>query len=248
MGDYDDYGNAVFGDERLSKRLPRLLNQLSSKPTESVSSACGDPYQAKAAYRFVGNDEVTTEAITEITRKVTVGKIIADMPPVLLIPQDTSEFDFGNLKETDGLGNIGRNKGTRGIVVHSAVAIGEAGEIFGLMSQKLWIRPPEDFGKSDATRSKLPIEDKESYKWLETMEAAGVPLPEGIKSVHICDREGDIYEFFCKAEKDGCTYLCRKAYSRNIEKEDGLNKLDDLIEALTVAGTTTVHVPRCQRQ
>ena len=244
MGNYDDYGKAEFGDGRLSKRLPRLLDQLSGKPTESISAACGDPYQAKAAYRFVGNDEVTTKAITAITHDVTVARIIDAMPPVLLIPQDTSEVNYTNLKATEGLGNIGSSKSLFGINVHSAVAIGETGEVYGLLAQKLWTRPPEDFGKSDATRWKVPIEEKESYKWLETLETAGAPLPEGIMAVHVCDREGDIYEFFCKAEKDGCKYLCRRAHIRNAEGENGLEKLDDLVIALPVSGTVTVQVPR----
>ena len=244
MDDYSDYGNAEFGDERLSKRLPRLLEQLAGNPTASISAACQDPYQAKAAYRFVGNDEVNTGAITGITREVTIGRINEAKPSVVLIPQDTSEVNYTNLKATDGLGNIGSSKSLLGINVHSAVAISETGEIYGLLAQKLWVRPLEDYGKSDATRKKLPIEEKESYKWLEALEKAGASFPEGTRAVHICDREGDIYELFCKAEKEGYLYLCRRAHSRNIKEENGLKKLDDLAKTLPVAGTITVHVPR----
>lgn len=41
-------------DERLEKRLERLVDQLSSAPGASIPQACGNDYEAKAAYRFLG--------------------------------------------------------------------------------------------------------------------------------------------------------------------------------------------------
>ena len=243
MGNFEGYAKAGLGDERLDKRLLRILGQLAGNPTASILEACQDPYQAKAAYRFVGNDEVTTEAIANIARDVTLGNINAARPPVLLIPQDTTEFNYTNLKATDGLGNIGTRKTDMGIVAHSAMAISDAGEVFGLMAQKIWIRPPEEHGKS-SKRINLPIEEKESNKWLETIKNAGGPFPEGTFAVHICDREGDIYELFCKAEREDANYLCRRCHDRKIESEDDIGKLDDFAKALPVAGRITVRVPR----
>jgi len=243
MGNYESYCNADFGDERLSKRLATILEQLSGNPSASISAACKDPYQAKAAYRFFANGEVTTEAITQITHDVTMGNINAEMPQVLLIVQDTSELNYTGLKATDGLGNMGRKKASKGIIVHSAVAIGEAGEVFGLLAQKIWVRHPEEHGKHHA-RKQLPIEEKESYKWLETIESAGTSFPEGIIAIHVCDREGDIYEFFCKAESEGTHYLCRRFQNRAIAEDDGIKKLDKFVEALPEAGRIKVRIPR----
>ena len=244
MNEYENYEKAELGDERLSKRLSRLLKQLSGKPEASISASCQDPYQAKAAYRFVGNEEVTTEAITKITHDVTIGNIVAAKPSVVLIPQDTSGISYNTLRATSGLGSMGNNKNALGIQLHSAVAFGEDGEVFGLLAQKLWVRPPEDFGRSDSTRAKMPIEEKESYRWLETMENAEGSFPKGTMAVHICDREGDIFELFCKAEKINAKYLCRRTFNRNIEEEDGLKKLDDYVDALPEADRVTIRVPR----
>jgi hypothetical protein len=64
-------------------------------------------------------------------------------------------------------------------------------------------------------------------------------------AVHICDREGDIYELFCKAEEIGANYLCRRTYDRNIEEdEDGLKKLDDFMDSLPEAGRVVIRIPR----
>jgi len=243
MGAYEDYSKVDFGDKRLSKRMKIILEQLAGNPSASISAASKDPYQAKAAYRFFANGEVTTDAITKITHDVTMGNIEANMPQILLIAQDTSELNYSNLKATDGLGNMGRKKSSKGIIVHSAVAIGETGEIFGLLAQKIWVRPPEEHGKHHV-RKQLPIEDKESYKWLETIENAGTTFPEGVKAVHVCDREGDIYELFCKAEREGTHYLCRRFQNRTIAEDDGSNKLDEFVEALPESGSIKVRVPR----
>ena len=244
MSDYDRYKNADFGDERLGKRLVKVLEQLSREPAASISAACKDPYQAKAIYRFVGNEDVTHEGIIKTARKVTLANIEAAKPSVLLIPQDTTEINYSNLKATSGLGNIGSSKTAMGIHAHSAMAISDTGEVFGLMAQKLWIRPLENFGQSDAKRSKLRIEEKESYKWLETLDEVGASFPKGTKVVHVCDREGDIYELFCKAEKEEILYLCRRFHNRPIVEENGMKKLDDLVNSTPVAGRIRIQVPR----
>jgi len=245
METYENYAKAEFGDERLSKRLARILEQLAGNPTVSISAACKDPYQAKAVYRFVGNDEVTTEAITKITRDVTIKNINDSKPPVLLILQDTSELNYSTLKATEGLGSISGRSTARGMEVHSAVAVSETGEVYGLLDQKLWVRPPEEFGQSTSSKCRnLPIEVKESYKWLEAVKTIGSPFPKSTKSVHVCDRDSDIYEFFCKAESEGAQYLCRRRSNRIIEEEDGQRKLDDFVSTLPVAETIVVYVPR----
>ena len=243
MDDYEKYGDVEFGDKRLNKRFPRLLEQLASDPTASISSACQDPYQAKAAYRFTSNGSVTTEAITKIAHDITVERIKAEKPPVLLIPQDTTEINYSNLKAADGMGNIGRSKTSMGIVAHSAVAISETGVVYGLMAQKIWTRPPEEYGKKHM-RKKLPIEEKESYKWIETVEYAEPFFTDNTLVVHICDREGDIYELFYKAEETGIHYLCRKYHNRNIEIKNDETKLDAFMAGLPDAGRITIQVSR----
>ena len=243
MGNFSGYGKAEFGDERLNTRLPRLIEQLIRDPGASVLAACQDPYQAKAAYRFVGNDGVTVDEITRVTREVTIANISAAKPSVLLIPQDTSELNYSNLKATEGLGNIARKRASMGIIIHTGIAVEDTGMVHGLLWQKIWIRPPEEHNKAE-NRKSLPIEEKESFKWLETIEKVGTDFPEGTLVVHVCDREGDIYELFCKAEKEGANYLCRRFQPRKTQGEDGNESLEGFVDALPAAGSVIVNVPR----
>jgi len=243
MGDYYDYSNADFGDERLGKRLARVLEQLSGNPAASISAACKDPYQAKAAYRFTANDEVIVDAITKITRDITIANIVAGNPSVVLIPEDTTDLNYSNLSETEGLGVIGGSNALKGLKVHSAIAIGESGETYGLLAQKIWARPHELFGRK-VDRREMQIDEKESFKWLETVMNAQAALPDDIYAVHICDREGDIYELFCKVIEMNANILCRKQYNRFTENDGDIIKLNDYIAGIPEVGRITVKVPR----
>lgn len=243
MGVYDVYREVDFGDERLNSRLPRFLEQIDANPGASISAACGDPYQAKAAYRLLANEKVSKEAITEITQDVTIKNIVAAKPSVLLIPEDTCEFNYTNLKATEGLGSMGGSKSLKGLFIHSAIGVSEQGEVFGLLAQKAYIRPPEDFGIAK-NRANIPIEEKESYKWLEVMADVQAALPRDIYAVHVCDRDGDMFELFCKAEDVRANYLCRKQYNRTVEDEDERKKLNEHMSGISIAGTIKVQVPR----
>ncbi len=56
-----------------------------------------------------------------------------------------------------------------GLIVHSALAVTPKGIPLGLLDQSIWTHNPEERGKRRETRQK-PIEEKESYKWLRSMD------------------------------------------------------------------------------
>jgi hypothetical protein len=58
-------------------------------------------------------------------------------------------------------------------------------------------------------RKNRPIEEKESRRWLETMENSDRGIPAAINVPHIRDREGDNYELFDKAIQNGRRFLIR---------------------------------------
>ena len=229
-----------FGDKRLSKRLNVTLNQLAQDPQGSVNRACGSPGAAKGAYRMVGNEKVTEEEIITKHREVTLERIRASGESVILVPQDLTELNYTTLEHTSGLGNIGTDKNLRGILMNSAIAVTPKGQIVGLLDQKLWVRPEEERGKK-GSRKQRPIEEKESNRWLETMEAAEKGDHGEARLVHICDREGDIYEFFEKAAREGYLYLVRRTRNRRIE---GSDHIDEYLEKQPIAGMYEVEIPR----
>jgi hypothetical protein len=55
----------------------------------------------------------------------------------------------------------------------------------------------------------VPIEQKESYRWLENVRLSTAQLAEPERIVHIGDRESDIYELFSTAHDAGTHFLLR---------------------------------------
>jgi hypothetical protein len=60
----------------------------------------------------------------------------------------------------------------------------------------------------------VPIEKKESIRWLENLRQSTELLGDPKRCVHIGDRESDIYELFCLAQKLETHFLVRTCVDR----------------------------------
>jgi len=216
------------------------LSLLASDPEGSVNRACGIASQVKGAYRLLGNERLTQSAILEVHHEVSVEAIRESAEPVVLIPQDTTELNYSGLENTTGLGSIGSNAKSRGLYMHSAIAVTPQGRVLGMVHQKIWARPPEEYGKKRKRKS-LSIEEKESYKWLETMEQAQEGDFGDAQVVHVCDREGDIYEFFKKACDEKRFFLIRRIHDRKTVNGESIRLF---LSQQDVGLSYTVQVPR----
>lgn len=173
MKEYKEYGEIEIGNKKLSERVEKTLEQLSSNPTARISRACGDAHQAKGVYRILSNEKFTAECILEVSQKETISRISASGEKVILIPQDTTAINYSSMTKTEGLGTIGENRENRGIMLHSAIAVSERGQPFGLLWEKAWVRAAEEHGKKHKRKQK-PMEEKESNKWLEMIYATNI--------------------------------------------------------------------------
>ncbi len=111
----------------------------------------------------------------------------------VLIAQDTTYFNYTSHPATEGLGPMGSGL-DQGLLLHSALAMTTDGVPLGIAAEILWARDPATQGKS-ADRKQRPIEDKESYRWLQIQEQVAA----GIHTVLIGAREADIYNLFIRA-------------------------------------------------
>src|SRR5262249_6682748 len=62
--------------------------------------------------------------------------------------------------------------------------------------------------------TRVPIERKESCRWVENLTQATGRLGEPSRCVHIGDRGGDIFELFCAARDAGTHFLVRTCEDR----------------------------------
>jgi hypothetical protein len=162
---------------------------------------------------------------------------------VVLVPQDTTALTY-TLPMTEGLGPI-NNKCDQaiGLILHDTLAFTEQGTPLGLVDAQIWARDPEDMGKRDR-RKKLPIEEKESVKWLKSYRKAAEiqKLCPETMLISMGDRESDIYELFLEAAKEpGPGLLVRSERSRNRKVDQEF--LWDFMAGRDPAGSLQLHIP-----
>jgi hypothetical protein len=114
-----------------------------------------------------------------------------------------------------------------------------------LLDVQCWARDGEDFGKKKRRQS-VPIEQKESYKWLVSFRKVAEVQKRCPKSllVSVGDREADIYEFFEMAFSDppGPKLLIRAEQDRLLA--EGQGHLWEKMAQQEVAGIQEIQVPR----
>jgi len=215
----EEMAGCQFGDRRLKPRAATVVGQIFGKIGESIPAACQDYANAKAAYRFFDNDSVSEAQILSGHFQATKERIAASDVPVLYL-HDTTEHCFK--REAGVMGRDGkRNKITvRRILMHSSLAITPDGQPLGVAAIKFWEREeaPKK-GKKKPSPGNVPIEEKESYRWLDNLRQATARSSDPAACVHIGDRESDIYEVFSLADELHTHFLVRSSSERRTERE-----------------------------
>ena len=241
---YEEFKSLGINCGRTIKRFICTMTTLSKKINESIAGASDNKAEAKAIYRLVKNEKVTEEVILTAHRKATIQNMKESGEQIILSIQDTTLLNYTSHAKTEGLGDFGGGPNDRGLIVHSALAVTTKGVALGLLDQKIWTRDPAERGKRNEKRQK-PIEEKESYKWLESMDRSQVGIPKGIRLVHVGDREADIYEFFDHAIAKGHDFLVRVVQNRMTTEAC---KLFDKVRNEPSAGEIIVEIPRDTRR
>ncbi len=216
-----------FRDARVGRRFKKLVRQLSQKIGQPIPMACQDWANTKAAYRFFGNRQVNEAAILAGHFQATRERVASVDGPILVL-HDTTEFSFSR-ESPAAIGVIktsftGWEKSGRprqhtvcGILMHSSLAVTTDGLPLGLAAIKFWTR--SKFKGTNALKrtvnpTRVPIETKESIRWLENLKHSTEIIGEPDRCVHVGDRESDIYELFCTAAEAGTKFVLRTCVDR----------------------------------
>ncbi len=232
------FARISLGDQRLFERLGKLVERLSAKPEASLPEATGEWAETAAAYRFFNNASVKPEAIVEGLAQATVERCQGE--PVILAVQDTTSLDYTDHPKTKGLGPLEAPE-RRGLFVHTTLAVTPRGVPLGVVAQAVWARDPDEVGKSQR-RKELPVEAKESAKWLRALKRTEERLGGlGARVVSVADREADLYELFALAQELTGDWLIRARHDRRLG--DAESRLVSVIEQAPVCLCTLVEVP-----
>lgn len=229
--------------QRLRQRLQSLAGDFFARPMANIPQACGSWAKTKAAYRFFKNPKVRKEFILESHFEETTARVAEQ--PIVLAVQDTTFLDYSTHPQTRNLGPIGSRSSEQalGLVVHGTMAFTPSGLPLGLIGLQSWARDAKDFGKRHR-RKQLPIEQKESFKWIESFRrtrAVQERCPNS-RLVSVGDRESDVYELFLEAQRPGAPALVIRAErDRALSQETGL--LWDKLEGQPVQAEYSLEVP-----
>jgi len=241
----EEFGTVDLYDDRLKNRLFMLANDFFDQPGVLLPQACnGSQAKSKAAYRFFDNKHIDMKTLLKPHVEASLERIKAHR--VVLAVQDTTTLNYTAHPATDGLGPINTKKDSGvGLVLHDTMAFTTEGTPLGLLDVQCWARDPEQAGKKEK-RHDLPIEEKESIKWLKSYRSVAELQDLCAESmlVSVGDREADIYELFYEAQQNpsGPKLLVRAERTRN-RKVDQVHLWDKLAKK-PVAGFQEVYVPR----
>jgi len=240
-----EFGTVDLYDTRLQARLLTLARDFFAQPGVLVPQACGgSEAKLKGAYRFFRNPQVDMQTLLKPHVEATVERIREQA--VVLAAQDTTTLNYTPHTSTKGLGPINTTQDQAvGLIVHDTLAFTVEGTPLGLLDVQCWARDPDEAGKAQE-RKRLPIEEKESVKWLKSYRAVGQvqALCPDTMLVSVGDREADIYELFAEAQADadGPQLLVRAERTRQRQVEQ--MPLWHRMEREPIAGYQEVYVPR----
>jgi hypothetical protein len=222
----DELSTVELGDSRLDSRAVTLLSALAQRPNLSIPAACQGRAEIKAAYAFFDNAKVTLAKVLQ-PHLARTRERMAQQEIVLLV-QDTTELDLTRpQQQVQGTGPLD-TAARRGGFLHPLHAFSTDGTPLGTAWCHFWTRTDESLAQSAQQkrqqRKAAPIQDKESLRWLEGLQAArqlAQTLP-GVQCVCLADSEADIYELFAEPQTEQpVDWLIRACQDRALADSDG---------------------------
>jgi hypothetical protein len=233
------FGTCELGDKRRTKRLVKLATQVATKPDAATPEQTENWADCKAAYRLVGKEKVTFDAVIAphcvMTRAVE--------PGTWLVINDTTEVNFGCDRDLSGVGRVGSNQG-RGFFLHTAMIVGaESEKIVGLAGQELDLRPLKKVKRVSSSKRKKKL-TRETDVWGRVIDRVG-RAPEGARFIHVCDRGADNFDVFCHLLEQKAGWVIRAAQLKRRVRDDANREcsLEDALLGQAVLGSYKLQVP-----
>ena len=232
----------LFSDQRLDKRANKIVDLLIRSRSSSIKGTTNHEAEQKGFYRFLENDKVTEEQLIQSIQSRCAENV---KNKDVIVIQDTSSVGLSNhrnrLKPLSGIGLVGNKKGL-GFLMHPALVIDAKTEaMLGFSAIKLWHRQIDKSNNSTGIYKRQPIEEKESNKWIEVSEQTKKVLATAQSITIVEDREGDIYEQFCRVPDKKTNLVIR---SRDNRKLSNGKYLHDFLHRLPVSGSYSLIIEK----
>lgn len=236
-------------DHRLLLRGNKIMEDLFRRSVHSIRQLTQNESDAKGFYRFLKNDRVSEKDILD---NLISNCQVACKGKYVLCIQDTTEINLSShsnrINKDDQIGttNAKNDKGL-GFFLHPSLVIdAQTGVPYGYSDVKIWNRPLSFKSKHERNYNRLPIEEKESYKWLEVSSNTQSSLSDKVEAMLIIqDREGDIYEQFATIPNEKTDLLIRARVDRYLA--DG-TKLFSCLSDQSIQSTYQIVLPAKEKR
>jgi hypothetical protein len=141
----------------------------------------------------------------------------------LICIQDTSEYNYNHHKhilKKDQLGTISDNY-SLGLRVHPMLIMDNDGFPYGISSLQILNRVNKEQDRHERKYQQLPIEEKESYRWIKSIEETKARLSKSKSLTIVADRESDIYQLWSRTLDPKTHLVIRTAFSRKFIDDQG---------------------------
>jgi hypothetical protein len=237
----------AFVDRRLERRGDQIVEAMTQRQSAVVHQFCETSKEQIGAYRFFSNADVTEGELVSALGQQCAQQVTGRH---VLAIHDTSSINFqahaGRLSCQDPLIGPLETDSQVGFFLHPILVV-EAASAFplGYAAVHLWNRNWQQPTKTDRTYKQQPFEDKESFRWVETVRDSALNLAAADRVTVIADRESDIFDVFADLPGARTDLVIRVAQNRCVDEEPG--KLFEALAgrpcqhtySLDIAGTPT---------
>ncbi len=220
----------------LSNRYDIISHGMLSSGSAVINQFSNNRSEVVGASRFFNNSRVELSDLilyeSESNDSVVSGLHVLSI-------QDTSKVNF--IKHKDkldlfdaDLGPVSSKDGL-GFFMHPSLAVNaENGFPLCFSDIKIFNRSKDVGNKHDRDYKKLPIEEKESYRWIDSAINSQKNLKSAKMVTTITDREGDIYDLYDKVPGDNQHILIRVTHNRKLYENN--EKLFEELDKCEVSG------------
>ena len=218
----------IFRDKRIDTRADLFLSSLMTNGSAVVNKCCSLHPEKIGSYKMLNNIKCGEKELSKALYSSCERNIEGQH---LLCIQDTTDIDYFSHKERIKAAdaNLGRISNTTfGYLCHPMLVIdADKNMPIGFSSVKLWNREWEKPIKAPSEYKKIPIEQKESFRWISSVTESRKNLPKETMITVIADRESDVYEALCSIPREN-THLLIRSSSNRLICQDNMLLLDKM--------------------
>lgn len=235
---YGFYHNVKFSRQASGKKGRKLLLSLEKNHNCVINRNYSSNHNKIGGYRFLNNPRITEQSFMngfqEQCKKNCRGLHVIGI-------QDTTEYNYqhhSNRLKEGTLGVIGNNSDV-GFFAHLMIAFNAENCLpQGMSYCRMWSREPGHKKRGERQYKKFPIEEKESYRWIEAAKQTKSLLKGAKHITMISDRESDIYQCWDRIPDDKTDLIIRAHTDRMLFNQT--STVYQVLEKQEIAGSYRV--------